>query len=153
MVNTRNMFANVSTNGAWLHESIPMTDPTTVSGPVTTSLSHFCLRVYAALMTVPRGRVTTYGALARAIGCRSARAIGGALRKNPFDPRIPCHRVIAADGTPGGYKGRRNGEAITEKTTLLASEGVLFHNGRLADRGCLYEPQHPPSAIRTEDTV
>ncbi len=130
-----------------------MTDPTTISGPVTTRLSPFCLRVYAALMTVPRGRVTTYGALAQAIGCRSARAIGGALRNNPFSPQVPCHRVIAADGRPGGYQGRREGKQIAAKQALLAYEGVRFHNGRLADTTLFYQPQLAASTSQIEPSA
>lgn len=103
------------------------------------SITPFQHRVYTLLGTVPRGRVVTYGDLARAVGCRSARPIGGALRRNPQAPQIPCHRVIAADGTPGGFKGRTATDSIAEKTALLAEEGVEFHNGRLADRGRLFK--------------
>ena len=90
-------------------------------------------RIYALLELVPRGRVTTYGALAQAVGGVSARAVGQALRRNPFAPRVPCHRVIAADGTPGGFNGRRGGPELRRKLELLRAEGVLFERGRLAD--------------------
>jgi methylated-DNA-[protein]-cysteine S-methyltransferase len=93
----------------------------------------FARRVYAALARVPRGRVTTYGELARAAGCASARAVGRALRENPFAPRVPCHRVIASDLTAGGYQGARRGAALRRKLALLAREGVRFAGGRLAE--------------------
>jgi methylated-DNA-[protein]-cysteine S-methyltransferase len=95
--------------------------------------SSFARRVYAALCKVPRGKVITYAALGRRIGCRSPRAIGQALRANPFAPEVPCHRVIASNLSPGGFSGRTSGPALTKKLRLLAAEGVVFKNGRLSD--------------------
>ena len=93
----------------------------------------FQRRVYEALLEVPRGSVTTYGALARKIGCRSAQAVGQALKANPFAPRVPCHRVVAADGSLGGFCGKRDGEEILRKRRLLESEGVHFtKDGKVA---------------------
>ncbi|MBU4201021.1 MAG: MGMT family protein [Verrucomicrobia bacterium] len=89
--------------------------------------------VYAATRTIPRGRVATYKLLADHIGCRSCRAVGQALKRNPDAPRVPCHRVIASDGTLGGFQGRCAGAALRRKTYLLAAEGVRFSHGRLAD--------------------
>jgi methylated-DNA-[protein]-cysteine S-methyltransferase len=93
----------------------------------------FRRRVYEALLTVPRGRVTTYGILAHAIGCRSPRAVGQALRQNPFAPTVPCHRVIASDLTPGGFAGETAGAELARKLELLAAEGVRFVAGKLAE--------------------
>jgi methylated-DNA-[protein]-cysteine S-methyltransferase len=95
--------------------------------------SPFAHKVYTALRRIPAGRVITYAVLARRIHCRSPRAIGQALRANPFAPEIPCHRVIASDLTPGGFQGRTNGPALAKKLRLLRSEGVTFANGRLSD--------------------
>jgi methylated-DNA-[protein]-cysteine S-methyltransferase len=97
-------------------------------------ITDFQRRVYDALMEVPAGRVTTYGLLARRIGCRAPRAIGQALRRNPFAPCVPCHRVIASDLTPGGFTGHAEGPEIARKLRLLAKEGVVFDaaTGRLA---------------------
>lgn len=64
--------------------------------------SPFGAKVWRACLRIPLGRTTTYGALARKVGCRSARAIGGALAANPLAGVIPCHRVVAAGG-PGGF--------------------------------------------------
>ena len=97
-------------------------------------VSPFQRRVYAALLRVPAGRVTTYGRLARQVGCASAQAVGQALRHNPYAPAVPCHRVIAADLTPGGFNGRRSGPELARKRALLAAEGVAFGaGGALAD--------------------
>ncbi len=104
------------------------------------SATPFQQRLYRVLMQIPTGRVTTYGALARALGCRSPRAIGGALRKNPDAPRIPCHRVIASDGSLGGFMGQRHGAAIDEKRQRLKAEGVDFDHNGLIDRGRLWTP-------------
>ena len=93
----------------------------------------FQKRVYAALEQVPRGRVTTYKRLAEQLGCRSCRAVGQALKRNPYAPTVPCHRVIASDLTPGGFMGQRGGAALRRKLDLLAAEGVGFHAGKLAE--------------------
>lgn len=94
----------------------------------------FRRKVYEALLEVPRGYVTTYGQLARRVGCASAQAVGGALRENPFAPEVPCHRVVAADLSIGGFCGCRAGEEIARKIALLKSEGVPIEaDGRLRD--------------------
>lgn len=89
--------------------------------------------MYAALRKVPSGRVITYAALARAIGCHSPRAVGQALRANPFAPEVPCHRLIASNLSPGGFQGQKSGPALTKKLRLLAAEGIHFNNHRLTD--------------------
>ncbi|KAL7944599.1 6-O-methylguanine DNA methyltransferase [Trichoderma barbatum] len=90
-------------------------------------------RVWTALCQIPRGRVTTYGLLSAYLGT-SPRAVGNALRRNPFAPEVPCHRVVATGGALGGFKGSwpKDGEGITvtEKKSLLRGEGV-----RLDDKG------------------
>lgn len=60
-------------------------------------VSEYQTRVYALLQQIPEGKITTYAALARALDS-SPRAVGGALRNNPFAPEIPCHRCIASTG-------------------------------------------------------
>lgn len=74
------------------------------------------------LLNVPAGATITYGELARRIDCRSAQAVGQALKRNPFAPEVPCHRVVAADGSMCGYFGKRKGEMIDRKRTLLEEE-------------------------------
>ena len=85
-------------------------------------ISDFRLRVYLELLNVPRGETVTYGELARRIGCGSAQAVGQALRRNPFAPEIPCHRVIAADGSLCGFGGSRSTKALERKKALLEDE-------------------------------
>ena len=80
----------------------------------------FQLRVWRVLQAIPYGALRNYGDIARAIGQPgAARAVGGAIGSNPLPIVIPCHRVIASDGTIGGYSG---GLAI--KHRLLALEGA-----------------------------
>lgn len=87
-----------------------------------TEITPFQRRVYLALLDVPAGTTITYSELAKRIGCRSAQAIGQALRRNPFAPDVPCHRVVATDGSLGGYMGERDGEQIEYKRRLLEAE-------------------------------
>jgi len=86
----------------------------------------FQRRVFEALAHVPRGKTTTYGAIADAISCGSAQAIGQALRRNPDAPRIPCHRVVRNDGSIGGFFGENDPFATAKKRALLKAEGVAF---------------------------
>ena len=87
-----------------------------------TEITPFQRRVYMELLNVPAGSTITYGELARRIGCRRAQAVGQALKRNPFAPDVPCHRVVAADGSIGGYFGEREGEMIDRKRKLLEKE-------------------------------
>ncbi len=95
-------------------------------------------KVFRCLLRVPAGRVVTYGGLATALGSGSARAVGQALRNNPYSPRVPCHRVIRADLSIGGFMGGEGAAKIARKRRLLEREGVEFDDrGRLLDSGRL----------------
>ena len=99
----------------------------------TSRVTLFQQRVYEAVMQIPRGRVSTYGLVAASIGCASARAVGQALRRNPFAPKVPCHRVIASSLASGGFRGECAGPEVLRKLTMLGREGVRFSGGKLAD--------------------
>ena len=101
--------------------------------------SAFEQRVFDAISRIPRGRVTTYGLLARELGCGSAQAVGQALKRNPFAPEVPCHRVIASDLKTGGFSGEREGTKIRKKLRLLREEGVGFHHGKLSDKTLVWD--------------
>ena len=92
--------------------------------------TEFQKRVWEALHLIPRGRVTTYGEIARYLGTDAVRAVGTAVGKNPDAPVIPCHRVVPATGKIGNYSG---GEGVETKITLLAEEGVAVRQGRIID--------------------
>jgi len=82
----------------------------------------FQKKVWNYLKTIPKGKVKTYKEVAKAIGMpKAARAVANACGKNPFAPKIPCHRVIRSDGGLGGYSGRGG---IKTKLRLLRSEKV-----------------------------
>lgn len=68
----------------------------------TITITPYQSRVYDLLRQIPAGKVSTYAALSRALGS-SPRAVGGALRRNPFAPEVPCHRVIGADGVRADF--------------------------------------------------
>jgi O-6-methylguanine DNA methyltransferase len=90
-------------------------------------------RVLDGVRTIPRGATASYGEVARRIGSPgAARAVGGAVGRNPVGLLIPCHRVIAGDGTIGGYGGSWFGsrtELLALKRALLAVEGVTVRGG------------------------
>lgn len=90
-----------------------------------TLITPFQRKVYLELLNVPSGTTITYGELARRIGCGSAQAVGQALKRNPFAPEVPCHRVVAADGSLGGYNGKREGEQLERKRQLLDNEKMI----------------------------
>ena len=70
---------------------------------------------------IPKGKVTTYGEIAREItgSVRAARAVGHAVAKNPYPIVIPCHRVVRSDGDVGGYS-----LGVDKKIKLLSEEGI-----------------------------
>lgn len=89
-----------------------------------TIITEFQRKVYLELLNIPEGETISYGELAKRIGCRSAQAVGQALKRNPYAPEVPCHRVVAADGSLCGYCGHRDGEFIEKKRKLLESEKI-----------------------------
>lgn len=85
--------------------------------------------VYDILVKIPEGKVTTYGDIAKALGCPGAsRAIGRILNKNPNPIIVPCHRVVMSDGSIGGYAFGK-----TRKKELLKKEGLRFAGDGIPD--------------------
>ena len=107
-------------------------------------MGEFANRVFDLVSRIPRGKVSTYGQIARLMGRpQSGRYVGFALRSNPSpaadDGRIPCHRVVFKDGSLcpgfafGGPDVQRN---------LLAAEGIAFtDDGRVDMDACLWDPR------------
>lgn len=85
--------------------------------PLLLRTTPFRKAVWEELLTIPFGQTSTYGDIARRIGCTSARAVGGAVGHNPIALIIPCHRIIGADGTLTGYAA-----GIDRKAWLLRLE-------------------------------
>ena len=87
-------------------------------------MTDFQKKVYELLRTVPRGKVVSYGQLARMAGRSGAsRAVGMCMRTNPDAPHTPCHRVVASDGSLHGYSA---GDGLPTKKKMLIEEGVQF---------------------------
>lgn len=90
-------------------------------------ISGFANQLYTLLKKVPKGRVTTYGALAKAAGRpRASRAVGNTLNANPFAPQVPCHRVVRSNGEVGGFAS-----GTDKKIRILKNEGVAVKNGKI----------------------
>lgn len=88
----------------------------------------FSERCYRLLMQVPPGKVTTYKALAEALGTKAYQAVGRAMNQNPNLVIVPCHRVVNADGRLGGYVLGQQ-----QKQWLLEKEGITFQSGKVQD--------------------
>lgn len=93
----------------------------------------FSQKVYHACASIPEGKVGTYKTIAQAVKTKSFRGVGQALRNNPYAPRVPCHRVVASDGSIGGFHGQTKGKQIQRKIALLASESIIIENGKIKD--------------------
>ncbi|MEK7522600.1 MAG: MGMT family protein [Patescibacteria group bacterium] len=92
-------------------------------------LISFKTNVYKICSSIPKGKVVTYGQLARLAGkLKAARAVGSFMKNNPDAPLVPCHRVVASDGKLTGYSGTGG---ITQKKKMLLKEGVYFKNSRV----------------------
>lgn len=100
-------------------------------------LSPFRKRVLICCASVPRGQVTTYLAIAQALRS-SSRAVGQALRSNPFAPAVPCHRVVRSDLSIGGFSGATDlaSASIRKKIRMLREEGVSFDDGGRMGQAC-----------------
>ena len=86
-------------------------------------------KIYKKLLDVPKGQITTYGELAKAVGLKNGqRVVGKIMNKNPYPVIIPCHRVVMSTGKIGGYA---YGEQI--KINLLNDEGIQINNGKIID--------------------
>ena len=110
-------------------------------------MAAFRARVLAAVRSIPRGRVATYGDVAELAGAPgAARAVGNVMR-GCGDPSVPCHRVIAAAGGLGGYGG-----FLDRKRQLLRAEGLEVTPTRVRGFAAVRWPVQPKSARRQAAT-
>ena len=95
----------------------------------------FNQKIYSLLKRVPKGKVTTYKALAEAAGTKAYRAVGQAMRCNPYAPIVPCHRVVKSDGSIGGFSGSVNPDSkeVKRKIKMLRKEGVEIGKNKVED--------------------
>ena len=86
-------------------------------------------KIFKKLLDVPKGKVTTYGELAKAVGLKNGqRVVGKIMNQNPYPVIIPCHRVVMSSGKIGGYAF---GEDV--KTKMLANEGLEILDGKIVN--------------------
>lgn len=103
----------------WLDAYFSGQAPAVDALPLAPKGTDFQKKVWQALLTIPYGATSTYGALAARLGS-SPRAVGAAVGRNPISIIIPCHRIIAADGSLTGYAG-----GLENKQKLLRLEGAI----------------------------
>ena len=99
------------------------------------SNNSFNEKIYALLKKVPRGKVTTYKALAEKLNSKAYRAVGQAMRCNPYAPKVPCHRVVKSDGSIGGFMGISDprSKEVRKKIKMLKKEGVEIKNNKIVN--------------------
>ena len=91
-------------------------------------------KVYKLCKKIPKGKVTTYKIIAEKLGTKAYRAVGNALNKNPYAPKVPCHRVVNTDGGLGGFA-----KGVNKKIKLLKNEGVEIKNKKVNLKNYLFE--------------
>lgn len=96
----------------------------------TDKTTSFQEKVYTLCSKIPKGKVSTYNAIAKALNT-SPRAVGQALKRNPYAPKVPCHRVIKSDRTLGGFNGIMNN---SKKIKMLKSEGIIISDNKVNER-------------------
>lgn len=89
-------------------------------------MKSFSERCYQILKKVPRGKVTTYREIARALRSKAYRAVGNAMNRNPRAPHVPCHRVVKSDGRVGGFAS-----GTRKKISMLKKEGIKIVKGKI----------------------
>lgn len=95
------------------------------AGKMDASMS-FNEKVWALTARIPAGSVTTYAAIARALGSTGYRAVGQALHRNPYAPKVPCHRVVGSNGKLTGFA-----QGIDRKAALLKKEGLPVKDNKV----------------------
>jgi len=89
-------------------------------------MKSFNERCYIILKKVPKGKITTYNAIAKKLNSKAYSAVGNAMNKNPYAPNVPCHRVIRSDGTIGGFAS-----GPIAKIKILKKEGIEIKKGKI----------------------
>jgi methylated-DNA-[protein]-cysteine S-methyltransferase len=93
----------------------------------------FSQKVYNLVKKIPKGRISSYKAIAEKLNTKAYQAVGQALKHNPYAPKVPCHRVVKTNGSLGGYAGKIKGKKINKKVKLLLKEGVVVKTNKVKD--------------------
>lgn len=88
----------------------------------------FYEKCYAVLRKVPKGKVTTYEEIAKALHSKAYQAVGSAMHNNPYSPQVPCHRVVNSNGNLGGFAG-----GSKTKIQMLKEEGIEVKDNKIVD--------------------
>lgn len=83
-------------------------------------------KVWNLCKKIPKGKVSTYKELAHALNCKAYRAVGNALNRNPYAPKVPCHRIVKSNGSVGGFA-----KGIKKKIELLKKEGIKIKKDKI----------------------
>lgn len=108
-------------------------------------VSKFDQKVYSLTKRIPPGRITTYQEIARALDTKAYRAVGKSLSRNPFAPKVPCHRVVSNNGTLGGFGGQKTGREVLRKKKMLKDEGIEFDGDRIINFEKIFFRFHSPT--------
>jgi methylated-DNA-[protein]-cysteine S-methyltransferase len=96
------------------------------------SITVFASNVYKYVSTIPLGKISTYKMVAIGINNpHASRAVGTALKKNPFAPKVPCHRVICSNYSVGGFMGSKD---TSLKVKMLKDEGIKFEGNKICNK-------------------
>lgn len=87
---------------------------------------NFNEKVWKVTKKIPRGKITTYKQIAKALNTKAYRSVGSALNKNPFSPKVPCHRVVNSNGNIGGFA-----KGFKQKIKMLKKEGIEIENKKI----------------------
>lgn len=94
---------------------------------------NFNEKVWNLTKKIPKGKVTTYKIIGKKLKTKAYRAVGNALNKNPYWPKVPCHRVVKSNGEIGGFS-----RGIKEKIKLLKKEGIEIKQRKIDLKRCLF---------------
>ena len=94
-------------------------------------MTSFSQKVYHLTKKIPKGKVSTYKEIAHALNSQAYQAVGQALKRNPYAPIVPCHRVVKSNGSLGGFAGHSSGKEIERKKKMLQKEGVKLEKNKV----------------------
>ncbi|MAG52598.1 MAG: cysteine methyltransferase [Nanoarchaeota archaeon] len=101
---------------------------------------NFFNKVYGLCKEIPRGKISTYGDIAKKLNSKAYRLVGQALKNNPYAPKVPCHRVVDSKGFLHGFSGSKSQKNLNKKAKLLKEEGVNVKDNKIVDFDkCLYK--------------